>query len=219
MFKSKIRTLLKRVVSTAAAAVMMATTVIPSAAAKDIEYDWDSTSNLIFTKSFSAVSDGRGSITGYKTKMVAFKAKDEKYFAMCALPGTGFDEDYKNIDGVMIIPHMDEGEYWEEWYKEDDNAWQKDLTRVEKQFVALCSYYGYPNAYKSKAYFYATQALTWEIVMGYRTCNKDNGLAFLKTYNGIKPGKYAYHRQRGRQQKAQTFPASFLFQGKIQAFR
>ena len=40
MFKSKIRTLLKRVVSTAAAAVMMATTVIPSAAAKDIEYDW-----------------------------------------------------------------------------------------------------------------------------------------------------------------------------------
>ncbi len=190
MFKSKIRTLLKRVVSTAAAAVMMATTVIPSAAAKDIEYDWDSTSNLIFTKSFSAVSDGRGSITGYKTKMVAFKAKDEKYFAMCALPGTGFDEDYKNIDGVMIIPHMDEGEYWEEWYKEDDNAWQKDLTRVEKQFVALCSYYGYPNAYKSKAYFYATQALTWEIVMGYRTCDRDNGLAFLKTYNGIKLGKY-----------------------------
>ena len=125
MFKSKIRTLLKRVVSTAAAAVMMATTVIPSAAAKDIEYDWDSTSNLIFTKSFSAVSDGRGSITGYKTKMVAFKAKDEKYFAMCALPGTGFDEDYKNIDGVMIIPHMDEGEYWEEWYKSDGSTWKK----------------------------------------------------------------------------------------------
>lgn len=26
--------------------------------------------------------------------------------------------------------------------------------------------------------------------MGYRTCDRDNGLAFLKTYNGIKLGKY-----------------------------
>ena len=184
--KNKLRTLLKRVVTTAAAVTLLATSSVFSAFAKEVKYDWNNSDNPVLTRSFSSVNGGVGSVTAYKSKMVPFKVTGEKYYAMCVLPGTAFSEQYWNIEGVVVVPHMDEyGDYWENWYRDNNGEWERDISREKKEFISLCSYYGYPNAHESLAYFYATQTLSWEIVMGYRTCDRDDSSSFKNSYNGI----------------------------------
>lgn len=184
--KHKIRTLLKRTAATVSAAAILLTGSL-SASAVQIKYDWNSSDNPVFTKSFSAVNNGVGSITANKSKVVPFKATGEEYYAMCVLPGTGFASDYTDIDGVMVIPNMDEyGNYWESWYRDNRGEWTKDVSTSQKKFIALCSYYGYPYAKTDLSYFYATQVLSWEIIMGYRTCDTSDSSSFTNTYNGIK---------------------------------
>ena len=186
MFKRKISKILKRTISAVSAAVLIATNII-SASAVQVTYDWDNSDNPIFTKSIAAVNDGIGSITANKSKIVPFKVKGEKYYAMCVLPGTGFAADYRDIDGVVVIPNMDEyGNYWENWYRDSTGEWKKDISTDQKSFIALCSYYGYPHAKENISYFYATQLLSWEIIMGYRTCNRDDSSSFSKSYNNVK---------------------------------
>ena len=186
MFKQKISKILKRTISAVSAAVLMATNII-SASAVQVTYDWDNSDNPIFTKSIAAVNDGVGSITANKSKIVPFKVKGEKYYAMCVLPGTGFAADYRDIDGVVVIPNMDEyGNYWENWYRDSTGEWKKDISTDQKSYIALCSYYGYPHAKENISYFYATQLLSWEIIMGYRTCNRDDSSSFSKSYNNVK---------------------------------
>ena len=190
MFKQKISKILKRTISAVSAAVLMATNII-SASAVQVTYDWDNSDNPIFTKSIAAVNDGVGSITANKSKIVPFKVKGEKYYAMCVLPGTGFAADYRDIDGVVVIPNMDEyGNYWENWYRDSTGEWKKDISTDQKSYIALCSYYGYPHAKENISYFYATQLLSWEIIMGYRTCNRDDSSGFSKSYNNVKLKNY-----------------------------
>ncbi len=185
--KHKFRTLVKRVVSTAAAVTMLVTSSVVSTFAAEVKYDWDSSDNPVFTRSFTAVNGGVGSITAYKSKMVPFKVTGEKYYAMCVLPGTAFSSQYRDIDGVIVVPNMDEyGNYWENWYRDNNGEWENEISDEQRKFIALCTYYGYPNAKESLSYFYATQALSWEIVMGYRTCDDENSNSFKNSYNGIK---------------------------------
>lgn len=190
MFRKNISNMLKRTISAVSAAVMIATNIITASAVK-VTYDWDDSNNPIFTKSVSAVNGGVGNITAYKSKIVPFKVTGEKYYAMCVLPGTGFASDYRDIDGVVVIPNMDEyGNYWENWYRDSTGEWKKDVSKEQKKFIALCSYYGYPHAKESISYFYATQLLSWEIIMGYRTCDADDSSGFSKSYNNVKLKNY-----------------------------
>ena len=137
MFRKNISNMLIRTISAVSAAVMIATNIITASAVK-VTYDWDDSNNPIFTKSVSAVNGGVGNITAYKSKIVPFKVTGEKYYAMCVLPGTGFASDYRDIDGVVVIPNMDEyGNYWENRYRASTGEWKKDVSKEQKKFIAM----------------------------------------------------------------------------------
>ncbi|MCD8095165.1 MAG: Cys-Gln thioester bond-forming surface protein, partial [Ruminococcus sp.] len=139
---------LSRVIAMIVTFVVLVTTLATTVSAATVSYSWN-TSSLPYFNGYGTVK------AQYVTK---FEISDQKYYGFCIEPN-------KNMNGSTYISS----------YSEED--WDA-YSNANKSFIALCCYYGYPNASTGNAYYYATQMLIWEIVGGYRTCDTSDSSSF-----------------------------------------
>ncbi|MFT3950650.1 MAG: SpaA isopeptide-forming pilin-related protein [Oscillospiraceae bacterium] len=187
----KKKSIFKRIISLAAAGVMMLTANVAALEAAASEVSLNSPRNgvsaseiphLNIPDSILSTVDGEkalkalnyaatGSYLVEGSALYQFELDDSDTLGLCVQPG----KEVRTYD-----QYVEDGEKWDgSDYAGASTYWAKiNSIKGAPYTLALISYYGYPNASENNAYFYASQLLMWEVVMGFRspvTMQANNG--------------------------------------------